>query len=415
MKHQNVNNRININWIDDDDLDYLNYSGNEVYLDPEAIIYRGYDQEYEQVDTLKKYRKDRALFYGSFYSAMIYTYNDLKAVMFPTTRGPVYRFWSIYPLKLYSLNKRNTKYLVNYYVNHGDLVTAARLIYAYGYLQNLSSGYDIVTKLVNEINNDDPKFSKNGKKNVETIQIIISSLESSLMGALNKCMEECRIKNIKGEQREKVLEKVCRQECLLSDNIGRKSQYETDKPLIISLGVYLKKRGYNGIFTPVDKKYSSVGDEIIIFNSQRDLETDNIDVIKQCTSLSEVLTNGVSSFYFPDQLDLDNCPKSSKLLIPKETKKRSLLEHIPYKYRKFLVELYNIVYKHINPLDFVKVADQFNEVFSEVSYIRYKSSEDRIEDILNRVYEKIYYHISEEDYANSNKDLLKSLIVKHKL
>lgn len=73
---------IDVNFLDEVDLYNIDYKSEFVILDPSAIIYRGYDNKYVNVDTLKWYYpltkipgriKKRPLFYGSFEHTLLYT------------------------------------------------------------------------------------------------------------------------------------------------------------------------------------------------------------------------------------------------------------------------------------------------------------------------------------------------------
>jgi len=254
------NNKINVNFIHEKNLHDIDHTGRVVWLQPVAIIYRGYDQQYKVVDTLNWYDPRRPLFFGSHENASFYSFQEEKAKDFPVGQGPIYRFWSKRPLRLYSLNQRNVVNLVKMFLDQEQYLTAARLIFAYGFLYNLRQGFKVVDKL---------KDSR-----LDTVRNLVYDLKKKLQSKLDECVEECP----KEKQALRIGE-TCYDFCMNSPKeLGRTSKYGVDKPLIGTLQKLLERQGYDGIFAWVDPDKSKFYHDIIIFNHRENLQSDNVNV-----------------------------------------------------------------------------------------------------------------------------------------
>lgn len=307
-----MSDTININFIKESDLANINYKAESVTLDPTAIIYRGYDDKYSDVDTLKWYYpftnreseynrkiKARPLFYGSYDHTLLYSGRTDTAI---PGDGPIYRFWSRRPLRLWSLNYDNVQKAVQFLIKRHAIITALRLIYAFGYLYN---NIDHSLQLTKHIMDLHPEYLN------EHEMSFLQYLQGSLLDVANKCQNAC-IQEIdetnEGDNNPQIhhIKDFCYNQCWYEpstlNSLGRQSIYEVDKPLADCLYDYLSKLGYDGIFSwnESNKPYIQwKHHDIIIFDSPNTLISDNVDVNNNCLS---------------PQLDV--CPKKTIQEIP---------------------------------------------------------------------------------------------------
>ena len=292
---------IDINFIDEDDLYNIDFKSTFITLDPKGIIYRGYDDRYSDVNTLKWYYprqrqrskktciKRRAIFFGSFQHAAIYTANGgipLADRIPKRGTGPIYRFWSKRPLKLWSLNYTNVQIVINHFLQQNSIQMIFKLIYAFGYLYN---------NLWQSLNLIDYMAENENLTNNEKVHV--NDLKMRLIAAANTCLEQChtslnskhRIVDNVGSHSVEEIEKFCYDQCWFRtsqiNRLERKSLYEVDKPLIECLDKYLSPDGYDGIFAwnftendYIQWKYH----DIIIFDPPSVLISDNVDVNNLC-------------------------------------------------------------------------------------------------------------------------------------
>lgn len=284
---------IDVNFIDEVDLYNIDYKSEFVTLDPKAIIYRGYDDKYGSVDTLKWYYpfteaempdkkiKKRPLFYGSFQHTLFYTGKPNSDI---PGNGPIYRFWATKPLKLWSFNYDNVQKLSEFLLRKNGTNTIAKMIYAFGFLYN---NVDQSLQLVNYLRSIYPNYKTDPNLS------FLDDLEARLGGYAAVCKDQCEKPYANYSDEDEIfawkVKDYCYDQCWFEtsrlNRIGRKSFYAVDKPLTECLYEYLSRKGYDGIFAwnQVENEYVPwKHHDIIIFDSPGTLITDNVDVHNEC-------------------------------------------------------------------------------------------------------------------------------------
>jgi len=279
---------INTDMVHESSLNTVDQNAATITLSPSATLYRGYQKHIIQTDTFHKFRWDvkRSLYFGTRDHAFAYSLTDISEDdrfggdgLAKGPIGPLYRFWAKRPLKLLSLNKETAKSLVKDFLDNDDPLNAGRLIFAYGYMNNMQEGCNIVKELKKRL------ATQKYQRRLNDLELVIDHLETALDKRLDLCEEMCT------NEQYTVLETLqiqrmtvvtfCRQHCLKEEDIlGRSSKFEIDKPLVVELRDMLVARGYDGIIAWVDRTYSSYAHDIIIFDFAKKMESDNVDLNK---------------------------------------------------------------------------------------------------------------------------------------